>query len=71
MTNTTYLIDYTLIFKAKKPESKQIRVKKAMSDLHAKIKLEDYLKLKYPDFDRLEVQKCEPDMMYEFLNGFR
>jgi hypothetical protein len=65
--NKTYVISYKC---SNKNFSKDgvIKVKNCMSDLHAKSKLEDYLKGLY-NIDHLEVVSCRPDVP-DILNMF-
>lgn len=44
-----------------------MRVKNAESGVHANVKLEKYLERKYPNFNRLVVHRCTPDV---FTNIF-
>lgn len=67
----TYLIDYILHLKGKPQESHTIKVKNSMSDLHAKVKLEDYLKRKHKDFEKLVVVSCTEDIFSIFSNAFK
>ena len=61
--NKTYLLDYHILTKSGKrlKSNKPARVSNAMSDLHAKIKLETFLKKKHPGFDKLIIDKCVED----------
>jgi len=63
MENETYLINYGVYFKNGHYESHTMKVKNCMSELHAKIKLEDYLKKKHSDFNNLVVHKCRKDFL--------
>lgn len=58
-----YLIDYHILTKSGKrlKATKPARVSNAMSDLHAQIKLEIFLKKKYTGFKELMVDKCVED----------
>lgn len=42
-----------------------------MSDLHAKVKLEDYLKRKHKDFEKLVVVSCTEDIFSIFGDIFK
>lgn len=61
MINKIYLIEYSVYFTDEKFESHTMRVKKCLSEMHAKIKLENYLKKKYNNFQKLIVNKCTDD----------
>lgn len=66
----TYSIDYIIHFTSKPQESHTIKVKNSMSDLHAKVKLEDYLKRKHKDFEKLVVVSCTEDIFSIFGDIF-
>ena len=71
-----YLIDYEFYDKnGNKVKSGMMRVKNANNELHAKVKLEKYLALKYPTFfNRLVVHKCTPDVpdiFTQIFGGFK
>jgi len=70
MKTTTYLINYGVYFSDGHYESNTMRVKNCMSDLHAKVKLEDYLKRNHANFQRLVVYKCYPDLFGGIFNIF-
>ncbi len=57
----TYIVKATVYFKGGSFTNKEIRVKNAMSDLHAKVKLEAYLKRKYPEFSAMHVYEVKED----------
>jgi len=44
-------------------KEKQINISNCLSALHAQVRLEDYLKRKYPDFSKLVVITCIEDML--------
>jgi hypothetical protein len=46
-----------------------MKVKNCMSELHAKIKLEEYLKKKYDNFQRLVVYSATEDFVSLFGNS--
>ena len=57
-----YTIEYNIEFDDdSKFYNKKIKIKNCMSILHAKVKLEGYLKKKYPNFKKLIVINCEKD----------
>lgn len=58
-----FIIDYGVYFTNGYYESHTMKVKNCMSEIHAKIKLEDYLKRKYPNFQQLVVYKCVNDFL--------
>lgn len=72
MDNTTYIISYGIYFNDGSYFSGKMKVKNCMSELHAKIKLEDYLKRKHNNFKQLVVYKCQMDIfrIYDFMKGF-
>lgn len=70
MSNDTYIIDYGVYFKNAHYESHTIKVKKCMSEFHAKVKLEEYLKKKHSDFNNLVIYKCTHDFL-EIFDIFR
>jgi hypothetical protein len=51
----TYLIEYTVYLTDETRIHTKMKVKNCMSDLHAKIKLEDYLKSKNQNFQKLNL----------------
>ena len=65
----TYRVEYGVYFGEERYESHTTKVKNCMSELHAKSKLEDWLKKKYSDFQRLVVYKCNEDIgsMFDFM----
>jgi len=62
----TFETQYIIYFTNKPQESHTIKVKNCMSDLHAKVKLEDYLKRKHKDFEKLVVVSCVKDIFSIF-----
>lgn len=62
----TFIIHYGVYCTGGKYESGKYKVRNCMSDLHAKTKLEDYLKRKYPDFQRMVIYECEEDIFSFF-----
>lgn len=65
----TFLIKYGIYFTNGKYESHEIKIKNCMSDLHAKIKLEEYLKKKYSNFKKLVVYSCTNNFGFENIFG--
>lgn len=63
MNNTTYVINYGIYFNNGDYESHKIKVKNCMSEIHSKIKLEEYLKKKHPNFKQLVVYSCVQDFL--------
>ena len=63
MKQGTFIIDYGVYFTNGHYESHTMKVKNCMSEIHAKIKLEDYLKKKHTDFQKLVVYKCIDDFL--------
>lgn len=70
MKQKTFVIEYTIFFKEGEPESHTTKVKNCLSDLHAKIKLEKYLRGKHYDFKRLKVRDCQEDVVGFLSNMF-
>ena len=62
MSNKVFLIDYCVYFTDGKFESHTMKVKNCMSEIHSKIKLEDYLKKKHSNFQKLVINKCVDDI---------
>jgi hypothetical protein len=73
MKNKNYIISYQVLFTDAAPVLQKMRVKNCMSELHAKIKLEDYLKRKHANFAQLAVLNCTEDLgdIFNFLNGLK
>lgn len=67
--NSTFRIKYQVFFTDNAPEMHIIKVHNCMGDLHAKIKLQGYLKKKHANFERLVVISCNPDM-FGFFDMF-
>lgn len=61
MKEETFVIEYDIYFTNKNKESHTTKVKNCLSELHAKVKLEDYLKKKNNNFSSLVVHKCTKD----------
>jgi hypothetical protein len=60
-----YRIKYRIILDGAGPlENKEIKIDKCMSSLHAKIRLEEYLKKKYINFKELIVTECKEEREY-------
>ena len=62
MNNKVFLITYDIYFTNGKYESHTIKVKNCMSEIHSKVKLEDYLKKKHSNFHKLVINKCVNDI---------
>jgi hypothetical protein len=68
--NKDYLIEYTV--KSKEGvvlKSGKMKVKNKMSELQAKVNLEDFLKKKYPKFGQLIIHKCSVDSPFDNIFG--
>jgi hypothetical protein len=63
MKSSTFIIDYGVYLIGGHYESHTIKVKNCMSELHAKIKLEEYLKKKHAKLERLVDHKCINDWL--------
>lgn len=70
MKTETFIIEYKIYFTLKPPQIHETKIKNCMGELHAKIKLEDWLKKKHSDFKQLEVIKCEKDVFGLFGDIF-
>ena len=58
----TYEIEY-IVYLTSGKEDHIMKVKNNESELQAKIRLEVYLKKKYPNFLRLEIKSCTEDVV--------
>ncbi len=66
----TYCIDYKIQYCDNSYSVEHtIKVKKCMGDLHAKIKLEEYLKKKTTNFKKLIVLNCTEDVMGDLFGS--
>jgi hypothetical protein len=64
MENKKFQINYQIVYIGGTLSiEKQMKVSNCMSELHAKVKLEDYLKRKYNNFARLIVHSCIEDKL--------
>jgi len=62
MKEEAFIIDYKIFHTdGTSNHPPKMRVRHCMGELHAKIKLEGYMKKKYPLFRRLEVLSCMND----------
>lgn len=61
MYHKVFLIDYCIYFSDGNYESRRMKVKNCITEIHAKIKLEDYLKKKHNNFQKLVINKCVND----------
>ena len=70
--NKTFVIEYKIYFNDNNNSfsQKTTKVKNCLSDLHAKIKLEDYLKLKNNNFKQLVIISCKEDIISFFGDIF-
>ena len=66
----TYTISYGYYLTSGKYSSSKMRIKRCMSDLHAKIRLEEYLKKNIDGFSRLVVYTCKDDVNNPFGDVF-
>ena len=67
----TYLIEYKVTVKGGAFYTGRIRVKNCMGQLHAKIKLDDYMKRKYNDYETLQIIRCDEDVIGFFSDIFK
>lgn len=63
MYQETYIIEYGVYFGTNQFETHTIKVRNCMSEIHAKIKLEGYLKNKYSNFKSMVVYNCTHDFL--------
>lgn len=49
----------------------EIKVKNKINEFDAKVKLEIFLKKKYPNFNRLKIHECRKDILSYFDSMFR
>ena len=62
MTNKTFILDYEIHFKdGHRDIQKKMKIHDCMSDLHAKIRLESFLRAQHPTFEKLIVFSCEEE----------
>jgi hypothetical protein len=66
----TYVIEYDLILQGGASYPHKTKVKNCMSELHAKVKLKDYLKNKHKDFKSINIISCHDDYMGIFGDIF-
>lgn len=66
MQNKTYIIEFGVYFDADRYQSGKMKVKNCMSSLHAKVKLEDFLKRKHTGFKSLVVYNCNENIFDGF-----
>ena len=62
---TTFVINYEVLLKdGTAIKDKEIKVKNKISELQAKISLEDYLKTKYQNFELLIITDCHEESFF-------
>jgi hypothetical protein len=66
MNSLIYTINYEIHLKSGIVENHTTKVKNVYGELHAKVELNEYLKKKYKDFNRLVILTCEEDN--DFMN---
>jgi len=66
----TFLIEYTVVFNNGSNENHTIKAKNCLSELQAKVSLEDYLKKKYSNFKQLIVISCKDNSLSDIFGGF-
>lgn len=59
MNTKTFAVDYKIIFRTKESDIKSMRIKECMSECHAKLRIDKYIKKKYDDVLRVVVVSCE------------
>jgi len=57
----TYILNYTMFFVDSPSQTHKMKIKNCLSDLHAKVRLEDYLKRRHSNFERLQVDSCHEE----------
>ena len=70
MKEKTFVIDYDIYFTNRNKESHIMKVKNCMGELHAKLKLDEYLKKKHNNFQSMVVTKCVEDIFSMFGDMF-
>lgn len=71
MQYKTFLVKYEIQFKdGSGLLGKEMKIKNCLSGVQAQVRLEEYLKKKYPNFKALIVNKCTEDFMGVFDNMF-
>lgn len=72
MTLKTYLIVYTVYDNDNIViHTGKLKAKNKMSEFDAKVKTEDHLKKKYPNFHRLVIHQCRQDSIFgDIFSGF-
>lgn len=68
MEKQTYLISYQVFLNDNIDIQSKIRVKNCMSIIHAKVKVEDYLKKKHKNFKRLVIVECYRDHISDIFS---
>lgn len=66
----TYLIKYKAYVEDGSYYDKKCKMKNCLSSLHAKSKLEDFLKRKHKDFKKLVIETCNEDPDLGVLGDF-
>lgn len=69
MKTETYIMTYTVYFDGYTKDGK-MKVENCMSELHAKIRLGDFLKRKYPNQTSIVIHSCKVDIIGQFRNIF-
>lgn len=62
MGDKNYNIHYGMHLVGGRYKSGEIKVKNSMSEIHAQVKLEKYLKKKNPYFEKMVVYSVKPDL---------
>ena len=68
MEKQTYIISYQLFLNDYSDIQSKIRVKNCMSEIHAKVKVEDYLKKKHKNFKRLVIVEWYRDNLSDLFS---
>ena len=62
----TYIVNYTEAYTNKSPETHSMKIRNCSSELHAKIRLGEYLRTKHTNFSTLTVHDCKEDTLQIF-----
>jgi hypothetical protein len=66
----TYIVNYTEYYTNKSHEKHSMKIHNCLSELHAKIRLGEYLRTKHTNFSTLTVHDCKHDTLQIFNDLF-
>ena len=66
----TFLIKYCIYYSDDSFHNKEMKIKNCMSEMHAKVKLEEYLKKHNSNFQKLVVYSATEDVLGIFGDAF-